>query len=83
MTNDRGSTDPAGSGGPAAERLREQLERDLGEVPTENPPDFLSDEVESEGEDELDASEDLDTASGQNADAALDESEADADEGRD
>ncbi len=39
MTNNPASTPPASGGGHAADRLREQLARDLGEVPLDNPPD--------------------------------------------
>jgi hypothetical protein len=39
VTKPLGSPNPPQGGGRAAERLREQLARELGEVPAENPPD--------------------------------------------
>ena len=49
MTDD--ATPPV-PGGPAARRLREQLAREFGEVPAENPPDRIgSDDATDDRED--------------------------------
>ena len=58
MTDD--ATPPL-PGGPAAQRLREQLAREFGEVPAENPPDRIG----------------PDDANGDREDAAEDNGDAD------